>query len=86
MTMFTFYLCKEDGSAASFEAFELASDQLARERATAMLAQHTSCAYVNAWRGERKIWSERREVPHLESERLRRPEPRGTRIAREPPL
>ena len=61
MTMFTFYLCKADGSAASFEAFDLGSDRLARQRAGAMLAQHPSCAYVNAWRGDRKVWTERRD-------------------------
>ena len=60
MSVFTFYLCKPDGSASSFEVFELQSDVEAPDRANAMLAEHLSCAFVAVWQGDRKILTQRR--------------------------
>jgi hypothetical protein len=60
--MYTFYLCKEDGSAASFEAFELQGDAEVTPRAAAMLNQHPGCAFVNVWQGDRKAMRLDRET------------------------
>lgn len=55
MALYTFYLCRPDGGAASFEAFELASDAQAQRRAPQLLAEHQSCAYVAIWDGDRPV-------------------------------
>ena len=60
MALYTFYLCQPDGSAASFEAVELADDAAAVDHAPAMLDQHRSCAYVMVWEGERRVHTRRR--------------------------
>ena len=62
MPVFTFYPCRPDGAAASFEAFELDSDDAARERALRMLERHPSCAYVVAWQGDRQVHVETRRA------------------------
>ncbi|HEY3695915.1 hypothetical protein [Phenylobacterium sp.] len=54
MATYTFYPCKADGVSTSFIAFDLDSDEEARERAQLVLDDHASCAYVEAWQGERK--------------------------------
>jgi hypothetical protein len=65
MPVFTFYICKRDGSSASFEAFELESDKDAPDRATAMLAEHLSCAFVSVWQGERRVLTQQRLPPRV---------------------
>ena len=62
MAVYTFYLCRPDGSAASFEAFELASDAEARRRAPQILAEHPSCAYVAVWDGDRCVATRHRKA------------------------
>jgi hypothetical protein len=70
MAVFTFYICKQDGSAASFEAFELESDTDAPDRANAMLAEHLSCAFVSVWQGERKVLTQQRRPPRADVDRV----------------
>jgi hypothetical protein len=78
MPMFTFYLCQEDGAAASFEAFELVDETEAPARANRMLAAHPSCSYVNVWRVETKVLTlHRDEAPDV---------PRPTTFRRTPDL
>ena len=61
--MYTFYLCKPDGSSNSFEMFELPSDKWAALRASVLLTEHPSCAHVALWRGDRQILTRRRRGP-----------------------
>jgi len=62
MAMYTFYLCNQDGGATSFEAFELASDEKAAERALKLLDEHPGCAYVAVWDGDRPLLERHRTV------------------------
>jgi hypothetical protein len=70
MPVFTFYICKRDGSSTSFEAFELESDRDTPDRATAMLAEHLSCAFVSVWQGEREVLTRRRRPPRAAARRV----------------
>jgi hypothetical protein len=65
MPIYTFYLCNPDGSAISFETFELTSDRAAGPMATRMLMQHLSCAYVVAWEDQRPVLARYREEPAI---------------------
>lgn len=60
MAMYTFYLCSPDGASASFEAFELAGDDKAPERALKLLGEHPGCAYVAVWEGDRPLMQRHR--------------------------
>ena len=60
MGIYTFYLCAGDGTAASFEAFDLGSDEHAPERALKLLAEHPSCSYVAVWQGDRPLMEQHR--------------------------
>ena len=55
MPIYTFYPCRADGSSTTFEAFELDGDEEARVRASLLLEQHASCAYVTVWQGDRQV-------------------------------
>jgi hypothetical protein len=55
MAIYTFYLCDPGGGASSFEAFALASDAEASERALKMLKEHPSCIYVDVWDDDRPV-------------------------------
>ena len=61
MTIYTFYLCSGDGSASSFEAFELGGDEHAPERALRLLGEHPSCSFVAVWEGDRPLMNQHRE-------------------------
>jgi len=50
MPMYIFYPCLDDGSATSFEAYELEDDAAARERAELVLESHASAVQVRVWR------------------------------------
>ncbi len=63
MAMYTFYLCKPDGSSNSLEMFELPSDRWAALRATVLLTEHPSCDHVALWREDRQILTRRRRGP-----------------------
>ena len=55
MPMYTFYPCKPDGSATTFEALDLGDDATAAERAGRLIGLHPECAYVNVWQADRKV-------------------------------
>jgi len=50
MPMYIFYPCLEDGSANSFEAYELSDDAAAAEQRGLVLAGHASATHVMIWR------------------------------------
>jgi hypothetical protein len=50
MPMYIFYPCLEDGSATSFEAYELEGDAAAREQGEIVLDGHASATHVMVWR------------------------------------
>jgi len=50
MPMYIFYPCQQDGSATSFEAFELADDSAAYEQGELVLEGHVSATHVMVWR------------------------------------
>jgi PAS domain S-box-containing protein len=60
MPMYTFYCCKPDGSATTFEAHALKGDEAARERAGLLVRQHASCAYVAIFEADREVAQARR--------------------------
>ncbi|WP_372784384.1 hypothetical protein [Phenylobacterium sp.] len=74
MTMYTLYPCNRLGNAASFEAFELSTDEDAQSRAVKMLGEHPSCAFVAVWSGERPVLTQFRE--RLPSQPWSGPSPR----------
>lgn len=55
VALYTFYLCKDDGGAATFAAFDLAADQDATPIANSLLADHRSAAYVSVWERDRQV-------------------------------
>jgi hypothetical protein len=67
MPIYTFYPCRQDGSAATFEALELASDREARDRAARLLEQHPSCAAMVVWQGDRRVLALPRAGEHAPS-------------------
>jgi hypothetical protein len=50
MPMYIFYPCLEDGTANSFEAYELTDDAAAAEQGELVLAGHASASHVMIWR------------------------------------
>ncbi|MDB5498352.1 MAG: hypothetical protein JWP28_2383 [Phenylobacterium sp.] len=50
MPMYIFYPCLEDGTATSFEAFELKGDEAAFAQGELVLGGHASATHVMAWR------------------------------------
>ena len=58
--LYTFYACKPDGDALTFEALELPGDTEAVARAERVLAEHASCAYVEVWEEGRQVATARR--------------------------
>jgi hypothetical protein len=50
MPMYIFYPCQEDGTATSFEAYELQTDAQAAEQAEMVLSGHASATHVMIWR------------------------------------
>jgi len=57
MAIYTFYPGKDDGTSSTFEAYDLPSDECARNRAELILQEHQSCTRVAIWAGERKVAS-----------------------------
>ena len=55
MSLYTFFLCKPNGDASSFQKVDLNDDAAAYEHSAAVLDQHLSAAYVAVWIGARKI-------------------------------
>ena len=55
MPIYTFYFCKADGSATTFEAHLLDGDDAARTYAEVLARQHPSCAYVALFEADREV-------------------------------
>ncbi|HEX6858580.1 MAG TPA: PAS domain-containing protein [Caulobacteraceae bacterium] len=55
MRVYTFFYCKPDGSAPSFEAYKFASDDDAVQRSHALLEEHESCSHVLVCDGDREV-------------------------------
>jgi len=62
MPMYIFYPCLEDGSATSFEAYELEDDAAAAEQGAAVLATHESATLVTIWRDGEALDPVRRDA------------------------
>lgn len=63
MPMYMFNVCNPDGLAISFEVFELPYDGNAFVKAGQLLNEHTSCAYVEVWEGDRSVLACHRDQP-----------------------
>jgi len=50
MPMYIFYPCQDDGSATSFEAYELEDDAAAAGQGANVLEAHASATHVMIWR------------------------------------
>ena len=55
MTIYTFYVCKPDGTAPTFVVHELASDRLAAEQGDALLGEHASCSSIIVCDDDREV-------------------------------
>jgi hypothetical protein len=55
VAIYTFFLCRDDKAATTFEALELPGDRHAAEAATSVLAEHHSAQYVAIWQCDRLI-------------------------------
>ncbi len=64
MPVYTFYYCRPDDAAPSFEAWALSSDEAATARARQMLEEHLSCSHVVVCLDETEIAIVRRGDPH----------------------
>lgn len=60
MQVYTFYCCRPDDAAPSFEARALASDEAAAEHAERMLDEHRSCSHVVVCLDDCEIMTARR--------------------------
>jgi hypothetical protein len=60
MPFYTFYCCRPDDAAPSFEAYELPSDEAAAERAAQLLDSHASASHIAVYQGDREVLVERR--------------------------
>ena len=60
MPLYTFYPCKEDGTATSMEAFFLEADDKAPPFALKVMTEHPSCAFVSVWHDARPVLVRRR--------------------------
>lgn len=64
MNLYTFFVCKADGSSTTFEVRELPGDAAVGDQALAILAEH-ACAYVAAWCGDRPVLTRHRRPPGI---------------------
>jgi hypothetical protein len=62
MPIYIFYPNKSDGVSVTFEAHELAGDDIAINRAADILAQYESSHSVAIWEGERQVALRERET------------------------
>ena len=60
MRIYTFYFCRADGAAPSFEVYELADDAAAGACARRLLDEHPSCSHVLVCQDERDVLTLRR--------------------------
>jgi hypothetical protein len=61
VAIYTFYCCRPDGSAPSFEVYDLPSDEAAAHRALALLGTHPSAAHIAVCQDDRELLVQRRE-------------------------
>jgi hypothetical protein len=75
MPVYTFYCCRPDESAPSFEARDLQSDEAAAQHARAMLQEHRSCSHVVVCLEDEEVLTARREreQPYLSPDEEARP-------------
>ncbi len=59
MDLYTFFVCKADGSSTMFDMCELPSRDAVAGHAMAMLEEH-ACAYIAAWCGDRPVLTRHR--------------------------
>ncbi len=64
MNLYTFFICKADGSSTTFEVRDLPSDAEVGDYAADMLREH-ACAYVAAWCGDRPVLTRHRRPAGL---------------------
>jgi hypothetical protein len=55
LPLYTFYPCREDGTSATFETYDLPDDSAAFVRGHAVAEAHPSCTHVAIWCGDRKV-------------------------------
>jgi hypothetical protein len=60
MDLYTFFVCKPDGSSTTFEMRELPSDDAVGRHIHAVMAEH-ACAYVTVWCGDRPVLTRHRQ-------------------------
>ena len=60
MAIYTFYPCRDDGSAATFEAFDLSGDDDTAPVAATVLVRHPSATFVSIYEADRRIGQIRR--------------------------
>ena len=65
MPLYTFYPCREDGTSTTFETFELADDEAARQRAGKIAREHESSSYVAIWCESRRVAERRWKVDEI---------------------
>ena len=66
MAVYTFYCCRPDGAAPSFEVFDVGSDEAAAARAAQLLETHPSASHISVFQDEREVLVHhraRRSVP-----------------------
>jgi hypothetical protein len=71
MPVYTFYCCRPDDSAPSFEARALASEDAAARHAQHMLHDHRSCSHVVVCLEDEEIMTLRRELEGVAGQRER---------------
>ncbi|WP_369061134.1 hypothetical protein ABOZ73_04750 [Caulobacter sp. 73W] len=62
MAIYTFVVCKPDGTSTSLDVVELSDDHVAAQRAGAVLQNHASSSHVTVWQEDREVCTARREA------------------------
>jgi hypothetical protein len=60
LRIYTFYFCRADGAAPSFEVYALTDDEAAGTSARRLLDEHPSCSHVMVCQDEREVLTLRR--------------------------
>lgn len=61
MALYTFFFCKADGTAPTFESHELPTDDAAAAHSELLLKQHRSCSHVLVCEGDRDVTTKGRK-------------------------
>ncbi len=62
MPMYTFYCCRSDGAATTFDALELRSKSQAKQRASSLIREHQSCSHVVVFEDDVEVVTVHRET------------------------